>query len=63
MGGLQYQTVPNLSTYNVQTDTDNDGMPNDWETSNGLDPQNPNDHRGDINNDGYNNVENYINSI
>jgi len=54
---------PILNTYGVKLDSDNDGMPDDWETSNGLNPLDPGDHNGDINNDGYTNIENYINSI
>ena len=43
-------------------DTDGDGMPNAWETANGTNP-NLADNNGDINSDGYTNLENYINSI
>lgn len=36
-------------------DSDQDGMPDKWETANGLDPTNPNDQYGDPDTDGLNN--------
>jgi len=44
-------------------DTDSDGMPNDWEKKNGLDPNNPEDGKGDKNKNGYTNLEEYINKL
>ncbi|MBQ6308793.1 MAG: polysaccharide lyase [Prevotella sp.] len=44
-------------------DADGDGMPDQWEKDNGLDPNNPSDANGDINGDGYTNIEKYINGI
>lgn len=43
-------------------DTDGDGMPDDWEIANGLDP-NVNDAMGDKKGEGYANIEYYINSL
>ncbi|TDL18951.1 pectin lyase-like protein [Rickenella mellea] len=43
-------------------DSDGDGMPDAWEKANGLNP-NVNDASGDKNGDGYDNIENYINSL
>lgn len=43
-------------------DTDNDGMPDEWEHKRGLNPQ-KDDHLGDIDGDGYPNVEQYLNMI
>jgi hypothetical protein len=43
-------------------DTDQDGMPDAWEQSYGLDP-NVDDHNGDFDNDGYTNLEEYINQL
>lgn len=44
-------------------DEDQDGMPDDWERAHGLNPLDPEDHRGDIDGDGYTNIEQYLNSI
>ena len=38
-------------------------MADNWELDQGLDPTDSNDHSGDINGDGYTNLENYINSL
>lgn len=44
-------------------DTDKDGMPDAWEEHYGLDPNDPSDANGDLNGDGYTNIEKYINNI
>ena len=44
-------------------DTDADGMPDDWEQANGLDPRNPADHRQDKDGDGYTNIEEFLNGL
>jgi hypothetical protein len=36
-------------------------MPDSWERACGLDPHDPRDSRGDLNGDGYTNVEEYLN--
>jgi hypothetical protein len=38
-------------------------MPDDWENARGLDVNNPSDATKDRDNDGYTNVEEYINSL
>ena len=43
-------------------DTDNDGMPDQWEEENGLNP-NVNDANGTTFGNGYTNIENYVNSL
>ena len=43
-------------------DTDGDGMPDEWEKANGLNP-NQNDANEDCTGDGYTNIEKYINAI
>ncbi len=43
-------------------DSDDDGMPNDWENQHGLDPQNGNDHNT-IMPSGYTAIEEYINEL
>jgi hypothetical protein len=44
-------------------DTDQDGMPDEWESKNGLDPSDPADRNGDLDKDGYTNLEEYMNSL
>ena len=57
MGGYpEYQGEPRV-------DTDGDGMPDDWEIANGLNPNDPSDANGDCTGDGYTNIEKYINGI
>ena len=44
-------------------DTDRDGMPDEWERANRLDPSDPEDRNGDTDRDGYTNLEEYLNSL
>ena len=44
-------------------DVDRDGMSDDWERANGLNPADPDDAISDSDNDGYTNIEGYINSL
>jgi hypothetical protein len=44
-------------------DTDKDGMPDKWEKKYGLNPKDASDARLDSDNDGYTNIEEYINGI
>ncbi len=41
-------------------DTDQDGMPDEWERKAGLDPKNPADGNADRDGDGYTNLEEYL---
>ena len=59
------QTVgawPTLNSTTAPTDTDHDGMPDAWETANGLNPNDASD-RQTIASNGYTNLENYLNGI
>jgi len=56
------QGWPELRARATPTDTDQDGMPDSWEAKYGLDPQNQSDAGGDTDNDGYTNIEEYLNS-
>ena len=53
--------MPQVGTKPV--DSDNDGMPNSWETSHGLNPNSAADATTDRNSDGYTNIEEYINAL
>lgn len=44
-------------------DTDGDGMPDEWEKANGLNPNDASDVNEDCTGDGYTNIEKYINGI
>jgi hypothetical protein len=43
-------------------DSDNDGMPDDWEVKNKLNPKDATDS-AKITSNGYSNIENYLNSV
>jgi len=58
MGGY-----PEYRDWQPYKDSDNDGMPDEWELANGLNPNDANDANGDLNGDGYTNIEKYINAI
>jgi len=53
---------PELESTLAPNDTDHDGMPDDWEKKNELNPNNPDD-RNAIASDGYTMLEKYLNSI
>ena len=53
---------PELSGTPAPTDTDHDGMPDNWESKNGLNPNNADD-RNEVAEDGYTMLEKYLNSI
>jgi len=44
-------------------DSDKDGMPDRWEEKYGLNPHDASDAIGDLNQDGYTNIEEYINGV
>ena len=44
-------------------DSDKDGMPDVWETKNGLNPKDPSDASLSKKKDGYTNIEEYLNSV
>jgi len=58
MGGY-----PEYKAWEPYKDSDLDGMPDEWELQYGLNPNDPSDANGDINGDGYTNIEKYINGI
>ena len=58
MGGY-----PEYGDWKPWKDSDGDGMPDEWETENGLNPQDASDANKDCTGDGYTNIEKYINDI
>ena len=53
---------PTLNSTTPPTDTDGDGMPDEWEIANGLNPNNAEDGAM-VGSDGYTNLERYLNSL
>ncbi len=53
---------PALKSLAARTDTDGDGMPDEWESANGLNPNDGADGKRKASN-GYTNLENYLNSL
>ncbi len=53
---------PVLNSTAAPADTDGDGMPDEWENANGLNPADPKDGAKKAKN-GYTNLENYMNSL
>lgn len=62
---LSAQQWPSLSYSSAEAplDTDNDGMPDEWELSKGLDPNDSSDSSDDFSGNGYTNIEEYINEL
>lgn len=54
---------PELKSAPAPADADQDGMPDAWETSHGLDPKNAADAAQDRDGDGYTNIEEYVNGL
>lgn len=54
---------PELKTETPPLDSDQDGMPDDWEIKHGLDPHNPNDNVLYTLSKTYTNIEVYLNQI
>src|SRR6188768_206322 len=55
--------VGDVAAGTAPKDTDRDGMPDAWEQSNGLDVNNAADRNGERNDDGWTNLDEYINSL
>lgn len=54
---------PTLNAEPAPDDADHDGMPDTWETANGLNPNDASDRNGDFNGNGYTNLEKYLYSL
>ncbi|MDE6034990.1 MAG: carbohydrate-binding protein [Ruminococcus sp.] len=60
--GVTYEYPQAILTKEI-TDSDNDGMPDEWEIARGLDPNDSSDYKGDYCGQGYMNIEYYINDL
>lgn len=60
--GVTYEYPSAVLTKTI-VDTDNDGMPDEWEIARGLDPNDASDVNGDYCGQGYTNIEYYINDL
>lgn len=60
--GVTYE-YPSAVLKKTITDTDNDGMPDEWEIARGLNPNDAKDAGGDYCGQGYTNIEYYINDL
>ena len=60
--GSDWSAWPTLNSAQAPTDTDGDGMPDAWETANGLNANDAADGRA-YDDNGYTNLENYLNSL
>ncbi|MCF8359391.1 MAG: pectate lyase [Prolixibacteraceae bacterium] len=58
----QVGSWPELKSDSLPADSDNDGMPDEWEINNNLDPENPEDGKIIRKENGYSNLEIYLNS-
>lgn len=47
------------SPLGIDEDDDNDGLPDEWELANGLDPRDPSDAQADADGDGVSNIDEY----
>ena len=54
---------PELKSTAALADSDGDGMPDKWEANNDLDPKDASDGNKDADNDGYTNLEEYLNGL
>ena len=60
--GDGWEKWPPLTQTEAKQDTDGDGMPDDWETANGLNPNDASDGNA-IGEEGYTHLENYMNAL
>lgn len=59
----QVDGYPNLASGTPPVDSDHDGIPDEWERQMKLNPNDASDGNGDLNADGYTNIEEYLHSL
>lgn len=57
------RNFPSINSGNAYTDSDRDGMSDEWELSNGLNPNDGSDGNADANGDGYTNLEAFLHDL
>lgn len=58
-----HDSLPTLNSGTAPADTDRDGIPDAWETAQGLNPNSAADAKADPDCDGYTNLEEYLNYL
>lgn len=60
-GEVEVGGYPTIASGTAYTDTDKDGMPDNWEKKYGFNPSNLSDGNEDFDKDGYTNIEEFLN--
>jgi hypothetical protein len=59
-GAICHESVCTVAADLAEIDSDGDGIPDEWELNNGLDPNDPTDAERDLDGDGLSNLDEYL---